>query len=558
MRREVPVEFRPANLPGLNSQGIDADPLNAGYVAISNSGNLYATADNGDNWTKIRGKELMHLDAKWVDKKLVVQFSQGLLYTSDLGQTWHTLVKSQYGSDYFNMRQGKQGRLWVTLQKEDSSFVDFTIEPIGPILKLKSQTRDAFEQRQVYNAAIYNAQGDRIPSSYAVSSVNGYWAATEAGPYFASKDDVSLDPLTQALKSKSATAGWQARLNGINAASVSEIIVSPHQQNLIVTRSGGNLWRSEDFGHHWQQLQTAGYVVDAHYLQNGSLLVVFENKRINLIGDEKTVDISPSDDNYFYKSLDEYLAGLANQNPALSRFGQRKIDRNLTRVFSLGDDGNQLWLVLGDDSVYDYPSPVDDGFYARLIRYKKTIDRFAATKITRIGVFTYATDQGWRFQPLQALQQLENKSSNKCKLSLNGYDLFLNDKPVPGALLGRNPVRADWMINGESFYVLSEWKLEIVPVSHCGISGAITAWDMDGAAFSVYSNVFNTAQGIRIVTPSEEGVKVVNVDFSYPPLWRWLLYHLSFGIVNYMVWGGLFVWMILVYYSRRVNLTESR
>jgi len=219
----------------------------------------------------------------------------------------------------------------------------------------------------------------------------------------------------------------------------------------------------------------------------------------------------------------------------------------------MGDDANQLWLVMGDDTINESPSPVDRGLYQRILNHKKFRNEFIANKITRIGVFTYSATQSWRFQPFQSLQKLENNTHSDCKLSLKGSNLYLNDRLVPDNLIGRGPVRADWLNDNNSLYVLSDWNLEIVPLDHCNINGTITAWGLQKIGLSVYSKVFKTNDGIKIVTPDEEGVDIVDIAFTYPPPWRWLLYHLSFGIVSYIVWGLLVVWMVLLYRSHKVK-----
>jgi len=134
----------------------------------------------------------------------------------------------------------------------------------------------------------------------------------------------------------------------------------------------------------------------------------------------------------------------------------------------------------------------------------------------------------------------------------------MNDNQVSDKQVGAVIYRAGWLKDSSRYCAMSDWRLQIGRYKDCHPVGIVDVWQFDGISIYTTTAVFESAEGLTLLSPFREGVEVAAINYQYPPFWRWLLYHLSVAPGNYVAWVILLIWLGLIIRAQRKGFEHDK
>lgn len=535
----IPVKSYTRGFTGISITKIDVDVKHPGHVIVNDS---FVTNNHGKTWKRLESTKNLWIDGVLIRvPDLIDHFpNHFLVYSKDMGSTWSKLkFNNTYGS--ISIQRSAQGKIWIThdTYDKDSKNVSYhhLITSTQGELKIGPPKLVPVDFLRHIDTTISVAGAKLHGRAY--KAPDGLWAATIRGPFF------------KATGSKQ----WEARHGDLNYASIIKIIPSPtNKKESIAWGKGGRLWISKNLGKSWQIISTQ-YVQIANYLSDGSIVIGHPDLSISIFRNHKLVK-SISSSKYFKETINS----------------RTKTDRDADKfkIFSLNGTGKQLWVVAGNPYLFfpsvGFSSNTQPKGYLKKINKILRANRGDERERDHFALFIYEPSTGWHTEPLEKLKNLEsNGSKPQCKLERTDSSkrahqdrkLYINKNIVSTTLLKGDVIRAGWLKGGSMFYALSHSRILVGEIVNCSLSGTLVGWKLESPVMGTGSAVFETSTGFTVLSPSA-GVDSFHIEYSSPPIWRWIFYYLSFGPGIFIVWILFMIWAWRSYQSSKpINFNST-
>lgn len=144
-------------------------------------------------------------------------------------------------------------------------------------------------------------------------------------------------------------------------------------------------------------------------------------------------------------------------------------------------------------------------------------DSPVASQYARLGLFVYPPVQGWRLESIDNLKEYERLPAMPCKTEIKDNELYIDDRKVSDELLHGIVSRAVWSRDSSKIFVMSDWRVRIADIDNCQVKGTIKAWGLDAIVIGSDTEIFETENGLELVTRACNGIETVKIEYGFPP-----------------------------------------